>query len=62
MNMDDYHTLISAIGFPIFVALYFLIYTERAMKALTKVIEILAASQADHIAEAKVHHRESKLP
>ena len=55
--MEDAQRFISAVGFPIFVAVYFLIYTERAMRNLTKIIQALCLAQTTHIEDSKVHHQ-----
>lgn len=58
MIWPDIHHLISDVGFPIFVAVYFLIYTERAMRTLTRAVQALCLDQRNHIEDAKAHHRD----
>lgn len=59
--LSDCKTFISDIGFPIFVAVYLLVYLERSMRKLAACLQTLIALQDQHNEDEKLHHQAEAL-
>lgn len=55
--LAECRSFVSDLGFPIFVAVYLLIFSERTMRKFTAALQELIALQREHNIDEKLHHQ-----